>query len=294
MSLDTGSARERFSYRLACLAPATVCVAVVLWAASLDNDDYCGTVGECLGLSFNDLLALIVAVPFAALMLRLLKVPRVLLHTATTLVLGGLLWFTADQLLRALDPGRPYDAQLPLALAVAVGALTGVASTYLVGPGGRRPVRLVIPVLALAVALGSSFASAQATRAHRVDRIAAAPVTLYAPVIDGHGPDYAYGSEESVRLSYSFENATGRVFMSVTLVPAPEGSFCDAERIIVGPDCRQEGDVIQDFDSSGYGTVGLVRGDTALVAAFTPDDLEPDDVLDALRTAPVRSPADLA
>ena len=294
MSLDTASTRERLSYRLACVVPATVGVAIVHWAATRDNDDYCGTVGECLELSFNDLIALALAVPFAALMLRLLQVPRVLLHTMAALVLGGTLWYIADEVLRALDPGRPYDAQLPLALAVVIGALTGVASTYLVGPGGRRYVRLAIPVLTLVAAFGSSFASAQATSAHRVDRIAAAPVTLYAPVIDGHRPDYAYGTEGSVRLSYAFDNATGRVYISVTLVPTPAGSLCDAEPIIVGPDCRQEGDVIRALDASGYGTVGLVRGDTALVADFTTDNLDPDDLLDALRTAPVQSPAELA
>ncbi len=294
MSVQTATAPRRLAYRVACIVPATVGVAVVLWAASRDNDDYCGTVGECLGLSFNDLVALALAVPLASLVLRLLRVPRVLLHTVTALVLGGTLWYAAEELLRALDPGRSYDALLPFPLAAAIGALTGVASTYLVGPGGRRLVRLTIPAVALAVAFGSSFASAQATSAHRVDQIAAAPVTLYAPDIDGHGPDYAYGSEESVRLSYSFENATGRVFMSVTLVPTPAGSLCDAEQIIVGPDCRQEGDVMRELDSSGYGTVGLVRGDTALVADFTTDDLDPDDVLEALRSAPVRAPADLA
>jgi hypothetical protein len=293
MSPETATASERLNDRLVRVLPATVGVAVILWAASRDNDDYCGTVGECLGLSFNDLVALALAVPFAALLLRLLKVPRVLLHTVTALVLGGTLWYAAEGLLRALDPGRSYDALLPLPLVVAIGALTGVAATYLVGPGGRRLVRLVIPALVLAVAFGSSLASAQATRAYRIDRIAAAPVTLYAPVIDGHGPDYAYGSEKSVRLSYSFENATGRVFLSVTLVPTPEGSLCDAERIIVGPDCRQEGYVMRDIDSSGYGAVGVIRGDTVLVADFTTDNLDPDDVLDALRTAPVQAPDDL-
>ena len=55
VAIDTASTRARLSYRLACVVPATVCVAIVLWAASRDNDDYCGTVGECLGLSFNDL-----------------------------------------------------------------------------------------------------------------------------------------------------------------------------------------------------------------------------------------------
>ena len=293
MSPETATASERLNDRLVRVLPATVGVAVILWAASRDNDDYCGTVGECLGLSFNDLVALALAVPFAALLLRLLKVPRVLLHTVTALVLGGTLWYAAEGLLRALDPGRSYDALLPLPLVVAIGALTGVAATYLVGPGGRRLVRLVIPALVLAVAFGSSLETAQATRAYRIDRIAAAPVTLYAPVIDGHGPDYAYGSEKSVRLSYSFENATGRVFLSVTLVPTPEGSLCDAERIIVGPDCRQEGYVMRDIDSSGYGAVGVIRGDTVLLADFTTDNLDPDDVLDALRTAPVQAPDDL-
>lgn len=294
MTLQTASAQLGLASRLVRVVPATVGVAVVLWAASRDNDDYCGTVGDCLALSFNDLVALAFAVPLAALMLRLLAVPRVLLHTLAALVVGGTLWYTADQLLRVVDPGRQYDAQLPLAVSVAVGALTAPATTYLVGPGGLRSVRVAIPAVVLLVAFASSFASAQATRTHRVERVSAAPVTLYAPVLEGHGPTYTYGAEDSVRLSYTFQNASGRVYASVTLVPVPDGSLCAAESIVVGPDCRQEGDVMWDVDSAGYATIGLIRGDTALVADFSTDNLEPDDVLTALRAAPVREPDDLA
>ncbi|HEX6149966.1 hypothetical protein [Nocardioides sp.] len=293
MRTETANADPRLTYRLACVVPATVGVAVALWAASRDNGDYCGTVGECLGLSLNDLVALAFAVPFAALLLRLLEVPRVMLHTAASLVLGGTLWFTADELLRVLAPGRSYDAVLPLPVALAVGVLTGAASTYLVGPGGHRWVRLAIPAGGLIVAVATSLASAHAAHAHRVDEIAAVPVTLYTPVVEGHRPSYSSGADDSVRLSYSFDGHAGHVFLSVTLIPTPGGSLCDAEGIIVGPECVQEGDVMRDLDPSGYGSVGLVRGDTALVADFTTDDLDPDDVLDALRDAPVGAPADL-
>jgi hypothetical protein len=279
--------------RLACVVPATAGVAAVLWAASRDNDDFCGTVGECIGSSFNDLVALVVAVPFAALMLRLLGVPRVVLHTLAALVLGGTLWFAAGELLRALDPDRPYDALLPLPLALAVGMLTGVASTYLVGPGGRGWARLAIPAGVLVVAIATSTASAQVGQADRVDEIAAVPVTLYAPVVEGHSPSYGSGDTDSVRLSYSFDLDAGHVFLSVTLLPTPDGSLCDADGVLVGPDCAQQGDVMRDTGPSGYGSVGLVRGDTALVADFDTDDLDPDDVLEALREAPVAEPADL-
>ncbi|MGH3348137.1 MAG: hypothetical protein ACRDO4_14250 [Nocardioides sp.] len=295
MSTQTAPAPATSSlrHRLACVIPASAGVAAVRWAASRDNDDFCGTVGECLGLSFNDAVALAIAVPFAALMLRLLHVPRVILHTLTALVLGGTLWFACDELLRALDPDRSYDALLPLPFALAVGVLTGVASTYVVGPGGRGWARLGIPGGALVVAVATSAASAQVAQADRVDEIAAVPVTLYAPVVAGHGPSDGSGSEDSVRLSYSFDVDTGHVFLDVTLIPTPDGSLCDAEGVFVGPDCVQQGDIMRDPGSSGYASVGLVRGDTALVADFDTDDLDPDDVLEALRDASVAEADDL-
>lgn len=293
MSTQTAPVTMPFRRRLACVVPATAGAAAVLWAASRDNDDFCGTVGECLGLSFNDLLALAVAVPLAALMLRLLEVPRVILHTLTALVLGWTLWFSGGELLRAVDPDRSYDAPLPLPVALAIGVLTGVASTYVVSPGGRRWARLAIPAGALVVAVATSAASAQVAQADRVDEIATVPVTLYAPVVEGHSPSDGSGATDSVRLSYSFDVDSGHVFLSVTLIPSPDGSLCDAEGVFVGPECVQQGDVMRDPGSSGYASVGLVRGDTALVADFDTDDLDPEDVLQALRGAPVAEADDL-
>jgi len=293
MSTQTAPVTVPLRRRLACVVPATAGVAAVLWAASRDNDDFCGTVGECIGLSFNDLIALAVAVPVAALMFRLLDVPRVVLHTLAALVLGGTLWFTAGELMRVLDPDRSYDAPLPLPVALAVGVLAGVAATYLVSPGGRGWARLAIPAGVLVVAVATSAASAQVADADRVDEIAAVPVTLYAPVVEGHSPRYGSGARGSVRLSYSFEVDSGHVFLSVTLIPSPHGSLCDADRVFVGPDCVQQGDVMRDLGPAGYGSVGLVRGDTALVADFDTEDLDPDEVLEALRDAPVAEAADL-
>jgi len=294
MSTLTSPAPTSLRRRLACVVPATAGVAAVLWAASRDNDDYCGTVGECLGSSFNDLVALAVAVPFAALMLRLLQVPRVLLHTLAAMILGGTLWFTASELPRVLDPDRPYDALLPLPIALAVGVLTGVAATYVVSAGGRGWARLAIPAVVLVAAVATSAASAQAAHADRVEEIAAVPVTLYAPVIEGHAPSHGSGATDSVRLSYSFEVEAGHAFLSVTLIPSPDGSLCEAETVTAGPDCVHQGDAMRDLGTSGYGRVGLVRGDTALLADFDTEDLDPDEVLAALRDAPVAAPEDVA
>ncbi len=293
MSTRTAPVTVPLRRRLACVVPATAGVAAVLWAASRDNNDFCGTVGECLGLSFNDLLTLVLAVPFAALMLRLLGVPRVILHTMAALVLGGPLWYIAGELPRVLDPDRPYDALLPLPAAVAVGVLTGVASTYLVSPGGLRWVRLAIPAVVLLATVATSAASDQVAQADRIEEIAAVPVTLYAPVFEGHSPSYGSSATGSVRLSYSFEVGADRTYVSVTLIPAPDGSLCDADGVFVGPECVQQGEVMRDPGSAGYASVGLVRGDTALVADFDTDDLDPDDVLEALRDAPVAEPSDL-
>ena len=280
--------------RLLRVVPVLAAAALLCWSATLNNDDGCRTIGECLGTGFDDLVVLALAVPLTAIALRLLRVPRVVLHTVAALVLGGTLWFTAGELLRAFDPDRSYDAPLPLLLALAVGVLTGVASTYVVPPGGRGWARLAIPASVLVVAVATSATSAHVAQADRVDEIAAVPVTLYAPTVEGHAPSYGSGATGSVRLSYSFDVDAGHVFLSVTLIPSPDGSLCDVDGVFVGPDCVQQGDAMHDLGPSGHGSVGLVRGDTALVADFDTDDLDPDDVLEALRDAPVAEPADLA
>lgn len=272
--------------------PVTVLVLLACWAATQNNDDYCGTVGECLGTAFDDAITLAVVVPLAGIALHMLGTGRVLLHLCALAVAGGSLWYGAGELLRALDPARSYDALLPLPVALAIGVVTGAVATYVVGPGGGRTAKVVVAVVALALPVGAQLASDSAQRQADIDQITALDITVYAPVLDGHPHEYASVSEEAVRLSYSFEVDGGTTFADVTLLPTPAGSLCELERNFTGPECTQVGDTMRD-SSPGFSSVGLVRGDSALIAKFDAADLEAEAVLTALREAPVVDAEDL-
>lgn len=278
--------------RLSRVVPVTVLAVLACWAATRNNDDDCGTVGECLGTAFDDAITLLVVIPLTGIALRLLRTGRAGFHTLALLVVGGSLWYGTDALLRTLDPARPYDALVPLPLAVVIGVVTGAAATYVVGPGGGRTVRVAAVVVALAFPVVTQLASDSAEAQYDVDRIEALGITAYAPVVDGHPPEYAYPSEDSVRLSYSLERGGETTFVYVTLLRAPSGSLCEVDRLFAGPECTQAGDAMRDI-STGFANVGLVRGDTALIAEFDAAALDPDDLLTALREAPVVDAEDL-
>lgn len=254
---------------LVVLAAALAC-----WATTLNNADECGTVGDCLGLALDDLVVLVLAVPVGALLLRVLSVPRVLLHTLAAAVLGATLWVAAGEVLRALDPDRAYDSALPLPVWLLVGALAALAATYVVGPGqgGRRGglARAVVPPAVLGLAISASWASARATFRLAEDRIAAVPITLYEPVIGGYRSDRASVVDDEVRLWYSFQVGERYVFVDVTLSPQPPG------------------------DDPLGGRVEVRRGDTYLVADFDEEDLDPADVREALESAEETDAASLA
>lgn len=278
--------------RLLRVLPVTLLAVLAFWAATLNNDDYCGTVGECLSDAFDDVTTLAIVIPIVGVTLRLLGTGRVLLHLLTLVVVGGSLWYGAGELLRALDPTRSYEALLPFPVVLAVGVITGVAATYVVGPGGGRTAKVVVAVLTLVFPVGAQLASDSAQRRADIDQIKALGITVYAPVLDGHRHEYGYASEDAVRLSYSFEVEEGTTFADVTLLPAPAGSLCEVERSFAGPECTQVGDTMRD-SSPGSASVGLVRGDTALIAKFDAADLDAEAVLAALRDAPVVDAEDL-
>lgn len=278
--------------RLLRVVPVTVLAVLACWAATQNNDDYCGTVGECLGTALDDAVTLAVVIPLTGIALRLLRTGRVLLHLVALVVVGGSLWYAAGELLRALDPARSYDALLPFPLVLAVGVVTAAVATYVVGPGGGRTAKVVVAVLALALPVGAQLASDSAQRHADLDQITAMGIPVYAPVLDGHPHEYASVSEDAVRLSYSFEVDGNRVFADVTQLPAPAGSLCEVERSFAGPECTQVGDTMRD-SSPGFASVGLVRGDTALIAKFDADDLDAEAVLAVLRDAPVVDAEDL-
>ncbi len=272
--------------RLLRVVPVVTLALVACWGATLNNDDDCVNLGECLGLSFDDLFVLALVVPAAAVTFRMLHLDRVLLHTATLTVFGGMLWYAAGGLLQALDPSRSYDAPLPLPVVVGVAVLAAAASTVVVGPRGSARARIGICVAVVAASVGAGWAAGWAEQTERIEEISAAPVTLYAPVIAGESPQYGYASGDGVRLSYSVDVDGQHAFLSVELVPAPTGSLCAELVIYAEPGCAEEGDVMRN-PGEILSEVALVRGDTALVAQYDADDLDDDDLLDALRAAPV-------
>ena len=243
--------------RLLRVVPVVLIASVACWAASLNNDDFCGNVGECIGLSFDDIVVLLLALVTAPILLRLLRVPRVLLHTVVAVLATCTLWYAAGEMLRVRDPDRAYDALVPLPAALSAGLLGGVTAAYVAGAGGRRTRRAAALVAVVLVAVAASAASEHASREDRVAEIAAVPVTLYVPVVAGQGPTDASASTDTVSLSYTLEVGAERHFLVVALVPS------SAE--------------------PPPGEVVVVRGETTLVAGFDVEELDPDDVTAALR-----------
>lgn len=286
--------------RLLRVVPVVLAGVLLCWAATLNNGSECNDLGTCLGQAFDDFLVLVIAVPGVAIGLRVLHVPRVLLHTLASLAVGLALWVAAGQTLRALDPERSYDAVMPLGLAVSAGVLTALAATYVVGPGRTTRVlllgRTAVPLVALACAFAAVVAADRVAAQHRIDELAAAPVTLYAPTIAGSGPGSAYASTDGVRMSYFPEVDGSSVYVSLELVPTPAGSLCEALVTASYQDCTEDGETLRSSidGGGGYTDVALVRGDTTLHADFDADELDPDDVLRALRDAPVVSAEELA
>ncbi len=260
-----------FSRRLLRVLPLTLLAVLAVWAAAQDNDDYCGTVGECLGNGFDDLFTLGVAILLGGGLLWALRTPRVLAHVFGVLLVGSSLWYAADEVLYAADAHRDYDTPLPLAAAVAIALLSGTAASYAAGPGGRLLLRLGLLAAAPAVAVAAHLGSEQVLADRDADALADTGLTLYAPVISGHPPEYANVRDDgSVALSYSFPVDEGYAFVRITLERAPR----DRELF--------------------PGEIEVLRDDMVLVADFEHDVLDPDDVRTALETAPEVGPDDLA
>ena len=273
------------------VVPVALTGSFASWLATLDNNDECGTVGECLGLAFDDFLVPVVALPLAARLLRLLHVPRALLHALGSLTAGAALWYAASELLTALDPDRSYDALLPWPLAVAVGVLAGAAATCVVGPGRpsrrHRLARAATPLAVVAVALGAGSAAAAAQDVDRIAEIAAAPVTHYQPEIRGvRGTGYA--TEEGVRLTYLLETQTSRAYVAVELIPSrPGADLCEQLQPVETPDCVSDDTTMRE-GAEDYAGIAVVRGDTVLHAqGVDTTEVASEEVLEALRTAPV-------
>ncbi len=149
-------------HRLLRVLPVTLVACVGLWVVSQNNDDYCGTVGECLGTAFDDMLVLGGAVLLGPALLWACRLPRVLGHTCALLLVGGCLWFGAGALTTALAGARPLDdTPLPLPVALAIGAVTALAASYAAGPGGRVAPRVGVLLAAPAAATFAHLVSEQ-------------------------------------------------------------------------------------------------------------------------------------
>ncbi|GAA1477483.1 hypothetical protein GCM10009623_19290 [Nocardioides aestuarii] len=174
--------------RLLRVLPVTLLVALALSIASLDNDDYCGTVGECLGSAFDDAAVIGLSLLLGPLLLWAFRLPRVLAHTAALVVALGSLWYAAGELRLALVPGTDYDAPMPWPLALLVGALAAGAATYAAGPDGRWQTRLAVLAATPLLATGAHLVGEQVQG------------TGDAPVTAGVAPDRV----ESVRGGSSY------------------------------------------------------------------------------------------
>lgn len=259
----------RLTERLLRVMPLSLLTFLGLWAAGHDNDDPCGNVGECLGQPLDDLLVVVVATLLGAGLLRLTRTPRVLAHVAALLLAGGCLWYAAHELALALDPAGGATRP-PVLAALSIGVLTGLAATYAVGPGGRPVPRLVVVSLPLLLAVGCHLAAERVAADREAAQLAAAPVTLYAPVIEGHDPERAAVVDGAVHLSWSLEIDGRSTFIDVDLVPAPHEEELQEDQIAVE------------------------RDDTVLIADFDRELLDEGEVRAALEEAPVVAPGDLA
>ncbi len=264
---DAGPARARLDpvnlrNRLLRVLPVALAVCLVLWLTSQNNDDDCGTVGECLGDAFDDMAAIGVALLLGPVALWALRVPRVLVHSgALTLALASL-WYGAAELRLVLAPGTGPEAPVLLPVALAVGVLSACAATYVAGPGGSWQARTAILVAAPLLATAAHVVADRVQLAAEADAIDRVGVTLYAPVVAGEGPDHAYTHDDEVRLGYTIELDDRLTFVDVVISVEPLD------------------------DTPMRSRVQVEREGAVLTADYDPASLDLATVRDALESAP--------
>lgn len=274
------------SARLARVLPVSLLVALAPWWAALNDDDDCRLLSECLSQGADQLVVLLMLLPFSWVALRLLRVPR----SALVILVGGVLGFVGWRLVRDAQHAGVLPPELgppPLWSVLLVSLVAGVVATAVVGPGrGGLVVRLGVPVL-LAASLWPLGAWADDAAARReVEDIAAAAVTTYRPVIAGEGPRGASRSGDVIFLSYTISNGSDITFPRVRLLPTPDGDLC-TELAVTASDCTSDGTLLR-VGSGAFVEVALVRGGTTLHAQWIETrQLDVDEVIGALRTAPV-------
>lgn len=253
-------------HRLLRVVPITLVCAVALWWRTLDNDDYCGTVGECLGTALDDAAVIGLSLLLGPLLLWALRLPRVLAHTAAVALALGSLWYAATEAVTGSGSDRP----LPLVVALAVTVVAAVAATYGVGPGGDWRARVAVLVAAPLLATAAHLLVEQRQVSGEAAELEGTGLVLYTPVIAGEGPHHAYVLDGVVNLSYTVE--LEERLTSVDVMVSEEQLDVPAVN----------------------GRVEVEREGAVLTADFDPASLDGDEIRTALEQAEPRPASELA
>lgn len=276
---------------------------LLAYAADRAQEPSCRVVGDCLGQAITALLlsGLILVVTAVGLVVARFPARDYLLLP----LYAGLAYVAGRAVGRAREwyLGFPNEFHFP-----AVGwwiwvpvMLACLVVSWLAVRQARTPwwLRITAPVLVAALIAATLLAAERAERAQRAAEIAAVPVTYYRPVLPRSKPTQAAAFSGNVHLYYQASEPTS--FPGVTLIPAQGRNTCEvvAKATVLG--LRDEACTGDEFVSTedehttyGYHAAVLRRGDTVLIAYDRNDGITADELLTALRTAPVSTPAELA
>lgn len=283
------------------LWPTIVLVGVLaslpLMLADRANSRECWELSTCMGQGITSGLAFLSIGPLLLIGMLIARFPRrdywlllvapVLTGCSVAAVLTGRRWvldFTVD--------GHPPAAP---ALVWVLAATAPIVASWIVVRLTPTPWwwRIIAPVTVLALALGIVWGSREAEHAKLVRQIAAVPVTLYLPTLPNATLHQAaaYPNSTAVTLYYQ-----GTSYPAVYLIPLAGSTPCHTLRqfIIYGLDNKRcSGDEFTSTDGS-YAAAMLRRGDTVLAAYNHSPGLTPEQLLEALRSAPTTDAATLA
>ncbi|MEO5852520.1 MAG: hypothetical protein ABIQ15_08400 [Nocardioides sp.] len=282
----------QLSARLARVLPISLLVALAPWRATMNDEDDCPLLSECLSQDADQLVVLLVLVPVAWVALRLLRVPRSALVSLVAAVLGFVGW----RLVRDAQHAGVLPPELgppPLWSVLLVALVAGLVAAPAVGPGpGPVLLRLCAPALLVASLWPVSQLADASAAGHEAEEIRATGLTTYRPVIAGEGPRSASLGRDGVFLGYTISSGSDIAYPHVRLLPTSDRDLCQA--LAVFPeDCTSDGTTMRS-DGGGLIDVAVVRGDTTLHASYLEvATLGPEAVIEALRTAPVVDAAEL-
>lgn len=300
------SHRAKAAVRTQLLTNAAVTVPVgllgyQLWQAEKECDDGFACLGDAfVAAAFTMLVAPVVI----WLLLRLFGVPRAFLVSLVTVTVGHVLADGAAKIQQARQPELGSEAPMaPWWVYVVVAVASAVLGIAVAGGGEWgifvRVGAALLVLLAFVVVEGWLTA---ARTEHRQSELAEVPVTPYLPDLGPHSePQLALASDRGITIDFSYEDPAGGAwdFPEVVLTPTTGNGPCaDAETAgfyasFDGSACvpTRDGFVAHD----GYNDyVGVVRGQTTLMARYDASVLDEDAVAEALRDAPPSSVEELA